>query len=128
VVFTDGRDLAHRVSSGDVDDALDETEHSSFAIGVGAEVDPAELAAIGRTKAAIAGGPEEIANAFLEVADALGARAESDYVVSYCSPARAGERTLDIDVTDGEASAQASITFAADGFGAGCSPSATPLR
>lgn len=128
VVFTDGRDLAHRVSADEVDEALDETEHSSFAIGVGADVDPAELTAIGRTEAAIAGGAEEVAGAFLEVAAALEDRAESDYVVSYCSPARAGRRTLEIRVQDGDRSASAEIDFDADGFGAGCAPEATPLR
>lgn len=128
VVFTDGRDLARRVSADEVEDALDATEHSSFAIGVGADVDPSELTAIGRTQAAIAGGAEEIAGAFLEVAAALEDRAESDYVVSYCSPARAGQRTLEIRVQDGDRFASAELDFDADGFGAGCAPEATPLR
>jgi hypothetical protein len=128
VVFTDGRDLARRVSTADVDDALDATAHSTFAIGVGADVDANELANLGRTKSSLANGPGEIVSAFIEVAAELSARAASDYVVSYCSPARAGARVLSISAHDGERYGTATFVFNAEGFGAGCSPSLTPLR
>lgn len=128
VVFTDGRDLAKRVSRSDVEEALDDTAHSTFAIGVGADVDSSELANLGRTKSSLANGPGEIVEAFVEVAHELSARAASDYVVSYCSPARAGARVLTITAQDGERYGTASFVFNAEGFGAGCSPSLTPLR
>jgi hypothetical protein len=128
VTFTDGRDLARRVSDEEVEDAVDDTIHSTFAIGVGGEVDAERLAMIARTRAAVAGGPDQVAGAFEEIADALRARSESDYVVSYCSPARAGGRVLTIALEEGDLRGEAGVTFDADGFGAGCSPSATTLR
>jgi hypothetical protein len=128
VVFTDGRDLARRVEEDELDDVLDETEHATFSIGVGPGVDTEALAEIGRSGHFLAVDSAAVALAFDSVARDLNARAMQDYVVSYCSPARAGARTLRIDVKHGGFLGSEEMSFDATGFGAGCSPEASPLR
>lgn len=128
IVFTDGSDRAGRVSQGEVQDAIEGSRHAIYAIGVGGERNEEMLQDLGRDGRALAADPSELKTAFTQVAEQMAARAETDYLVSYCSPARAGQRELQIHVKRGELEGEATISFRADGFGAGCTPVASPLR
>lgn len=128
VVFTDGQDLAGRVSDEELRRALDATPHSTFAVGVGPAIDRDNLTTIGKTASEVASGPDQVLAAFEKIGRELKALSETDYVVSYCSPARAGTRRLSIQVSDGERSGEATIDFDAQGFGAGCTPESTAFR
>lgn len=128
VLFTDGTDHAGWVGREEVETALDTTSHSVFAIGIGPAIDHEALAKLGRTDFALATEPETLDGSFDGVSKDLQDRAAADYVVSYCSPARSGLRSLEIRATHGELTGRTEITFDATGFGAGCTPEASPLR
>jgi hypothetical protein len=128
VVFTDGADHAGRLTRKQIDGRLDDSPHSVFAVGVGPDIDTDGLREIGRSGTAMGTEPETLRAWFAGRSRALADRAAMDYVVSYCSPARAGERTLEIRVTYEERFGRAEIDFDATGFGAGCAPEASPLR
>jgi hypothetical protein len=128
VVFSDGSDRAARVSHDEAKESVEESPHAAYAVAVGGEIDESALADLAPSGVAHADEPEGLLDAFEEVGELLSARAATDYIVSYCSPARAGQRTLQIRVRDGSEIADATLDFRADGFGAGCTPEKMPLR
>ena len=129
VVFTDGTDHAHRVSRQDLMKALDDAvpQISVFVIGVGAEMDPGELNAIGRSGAVLSKNPAEVKAAFDKIADKVEAFTKSFYLLSYCSPARAGEHqvTVEADVK-GRGKGGLDYRFNSNGFQPNCDPNARP--
>jgi hypothetical protein len=129
VVFTDGTDHAHRVSREDLMKALDESgaQISVFVIGVGAEIDPSELRAIGRQGAVLSKNPAEIKAAFDKIAEQVEAYTKSFYLFSYCSPARAGEHDVRIEAdVKGKGKGSLEYHFKADGFQPNCDPNQKP--
>ena len=128
VLFTDGTDRAKRVRGYSARMAVEHSPHSTFTIGVGAEIDAEILAQLGNTGHMLVDDPEKITDAFEQVGRDVSARALQDYVVSYCSPSRAGAHDLTIKVRSEEQIGQTTLTFHADNFGAGCDPSASLLR
>jgi hypothetical protein len=126
VVFTDGTDRAHRVSSEEVRQTLDAAAFDTFAIGVGAEVDNSELRAIGRTATFASQNRADIARGFEEVARRIEGASRRFYLLSYCSPSRAGEHDVEIEaVADGK-SGRLTHRFNAAGFGPDCDPNQKP--
>lgn len=128
VVFTEGRDLAGRVSGAMLAQRLQMTRQSTFAIGVGPSIDEAALARVARTGRFRTPDAQGVFDAFSNVSAALKARAESNYVVSYCSPARAGIRTAEITVKHDLLVGRAKLMFNADRFGSGCTPDSTSIH
>jgi hypothetical protein len=129
VVFTDGTDHAHRVSREDLMKALDETgtQISVFVIGVGAEIDPGELRAIGRQGAVLSKNPAEVKAAFDKIAEQVEAYTKSFYLFSYCSPARAGEHDVRIEAdVKGRGKGSLEYHFNANGFQPNCDPNQKP--
>ncbi len=127
VVFTDGTDQAHRVSNSEVMTALDRAHMEVFVIGVGAEIDEAELRAIGRTGATLNRDSGAIGVSFDQVAARIEGYSKRYYLLSYCSPSRAGTHELRIEpiVADGR-SGSLTYQFNADGFGPDCDPNRKP--
>lgn len=128
VVFTDGTDHAQRVTHAELMRALGESNDLSvFVIGVGAEIDQSELSAIGRDGTALSKDPGATAKAFDDIANRIEGFTKSFYLLSYCSPARAGEHDLTVEpvLADGQAG---SLTyhFNAAGFGPNCDPKRNP--
>src|SRR5262249_20625302 len=127
VVFTDGTDHAQRVTHPDLMQALDQVNFSVFVIGVGAEIDERELRAIGRSGAALSKNPGEVGAAFDQIAARIEGYSKSFYLLSYCSPARAGTHELRVEpfTPDGK---RGSVTydFSANGFGPQCDPNQMP--
>lgn len=127
VVFTDGTDHAHRVSHDDLMAALEGVDFDVFVIGVGAEVDEGELRAIGRSGVALTKNPAEVGKAFDVMASRIEGYSKSFYLLSYCSPARAGAHTLRVEPVSPDGH-KGSLTydFKADGFGPQCDPNRKP--
>ena len=128
ILFTDGTDRAARLTQAQAERAVLDSPHSTFAIGVGEDTDANTLSGLGRNGHHLVSNPDTIVDAFEKVARVVRARAHRDYMVSYCSPARAGTHRLAITVQSGDLSGSTSLTFNADQFGAGCDPAASPLK
>jgi hypothetical protein len=130
VVFTDGTDHAGRVSRDDMMKALKDSEYDIFAIGLGAEISEHEIGAIGRNGTAMAKDREAVKQAFDQIAQKIQGYSERYYLLSYCTPARAGEHDVRLEATSksGSAERRGSLTyrFKADQFGPGCDPNTPP--
>ena len=132
VVFTDGTDHAARVSADAMRKKVKETKYDVFAIGLGAEIKEEQLKDVGKDGTAMAADKEQVTKAF----DTIGARIESQtksyYLLSYCSPARAGKHEVRIEAVakdsegKGEKTGSLKSQFDATGFGPGCDPKTPP--
>jgi hypothetical protein len=124
VVFASGPDLAGRTSENDLEKALDEHHPVLLSIGIGEHAPPA-LRSLGRDGFFTAQSEDAVAMAFEEASYRVRGEYERHYLFSYCSPARAGERRLRLEVrfTDkkgNEKKGDAEAEFDARGFGPGC--------
>lgn len=132
VVFTDGTDHANRVSEFAMLQRVRDTPYEVFAIGLGAEIKEWLLDDIGKSGTALAADKSAIVKAFDEIGSKVEGRTKSYYLLSYCSPARAGRHDLRIEavVVDAKGNPQisGSVTseFDATGFAPGCDPSTPP--
>jgi len=127
VVFTDGTDRAQRVSRRDMLKAVRESDFDIFAIGVGDEIDAGELRAVGRTGVQLESDAGAAKRAFEQVAARIEGFTKRYYLLSYCSPARAGEHRLRVEArTEDGAKGSVESTFEAEGFGPGCDPGQMP--
>jgi hypothetical protein len=124
VVFSDGTDQAARVSADDMKTEMDEEKYEFYeiyAIGVGAEMEESGLSDIGRSGVELAADKAKINEAFDKIAERVEAATKSFYLLSYCTPARAGEHQVRIEAKvkegDSESSGSLEYTFDAEGFG-----------
>jgi hypothetical protein len=127
VVFTDGTDQAHRVANSELRAALDRVSFEVFVIGIGAEIDEAELRAIGRSGAALSKDPGTVGASFDQVAARIEGFSKRFYLLSYCSPSRAGVHELRVEPVgpDGK-TGSLTYPFNADAFGPDCDPNRKP--
>jgi hypothetical protein len=126
VVFTDGTDRAARVSADDMSAALEQSEHALFAIGVGNEIDDATLQKIGRDRYIRVEDHAALALAFRQIGSRIVDLTRRYYLLSYCSPARAGTHQVTIEASSDDASGELTYSFDAAGFGPGCDPTHPP--
>ncbi|MBI5545400.1 MAG: VWA domain-containing protein [Deltaproteobacteria bacterium] len=127
VVFTDGTDHAHRVSPQELRASLDRVDFEVFVIGVGAEIDEGELSAIGRSGATLSKDPGTVGVMFDQVAERIEGFSKRFYMLSYCSPSRAGSHELTIEpVAPDGSTGSLTYRFSADGFGPDCDPNRKP--
>jgi hypothetical protein len=106
---------------------LDTAAFETFAIGVGAEIDKGELRAIGRSGIFASQNRADIARGFDEVADRIEAASRRFYLLSYCSPSRAGQHDLEVEaVAAGGKRGRLQHHFDAAGFGPRCDPNQRP--
>jgi hypothetical protein len=128
-VFVQGPDLARRVEEDAMHDAIDETTHHLLGIGIeGHEYDGSHL---GDDGSYTASSMSTLSGAFTQAGERAAHLADQYYLLSYCSPARAGERSLRVEVitTDSEGkeiSGRLTTEFDASGFTAGCNSQAPP--
>jgi hypothetical protein len=130
VVFARGPDLAGRVPEGKMYDALSETKHHVYAIGV-KDVPGFRPGRIGRAGTFEAESQDSLLRAFDEAGAQVAETVGRYYLLSYCTPARAGQRHVRIKVvgTDEagkEISGSMSTEFDASGFTSGCDPTQRP--
>ena len=131
VVFARGPDLAARVSSDLRDEAIAASGFSVYAVGPDTETMDSQLESLGQSGTFRSPDFKSVGIAFENVATALIAKFRSYYLLSYCSPARAGIRRLSVDAmvteTDGtQKKGSWEMDFDSTGFEADCDPKATP--
>lgn len=133
VVFSDGTDRAGRVSRGDMlkeMDAKDYENYEIFAVGVGAEIEKAKLDDIGRDGTELVSDQSKVKDAFEKIAARIEAHMKRFYLLSYCTPARAGDHEVKIVANrkDPKDSGSLEYKFNADGFGSPpeCDPKTPP--
>ena len=130
VVFTDGTDRANRVPASDMLQHIKEKPFDVFAIGLGAEIQPDQLANIGKSGTAMAADKNAVVKAFDDIGAKVDARTKSYYLLSYCSPSRAGKHEVRIEAVvkngpnDNEQIGSLKDDFDATGFAPGCDPKA----
>jgi hypothetical protein len=126
VVFTDGTDHAARVSKEALYSAIGETNIEIYAIAVGAEVNDREIQAIGRNGTFTSKNPEDIRRGFDEIGRRIEGYSKRYYLFSYCTPARAGMHTVEIEAEKNSMRGRLGYDFKADGFGPNCDPNQKP--
>jgi hypothetical protein len=129
VVYASGPDVAGRVERDKAHDLVWESPYDVIGVGVGEHAEAIEdLARRGLVRAQA---PNTLPIAFEEAADRTIEQLEKHYLVSYCSPARAGMRRLRLEVSylnkEGEEHhGDFETEFSAKGFGPGCNSQTTP--
>ena len=126
VVFTDGTDRAHRASPDDVTHALDSAGFETYVIGVGQEVDRRQLSHIGRSGIFASQNRADVQRGFEEIGARIEAASRRYYLLSYCSPSRAGEHEVEIEAVARGTSGRMAYRFNAAGFGPACDPNQRP--
>jgi hypothetical protein len=124
-------DSAGRVEESKLRDFIDQSPHHIFLMTVGTAASSADITFIGKTGGTRAGSPMTMSAPLNDVANAVDDELFRNYLVSYCSPGRAGKRDLKLEVTTRDAQGKATVgsystTFDAEGFGPGCDPGAAP--
>lgn len=130
-VFTRGPDLAGRFTKKELDKALSENTHKLVAIDVtGSKLDDTSdlVSEDGFVHAQSA---DTLPIAFEEAATLVDGLRDQYYLISYCSPSRAGMRKLTVTVSipdsDGKDDKESfSAPFDATGFSAACDPQRVP--
>jgi hypothetical protein len=132
VVFTDGTDRANRVPTAAMLHQIHDKPFDVFAIGLGAEIKASQLEEIGKSGTAMATDKNAVVKAFDDVGARVEARTKSFYLLSYCSPARAGRHEVRIEAVvkdaqgKGEKTGSLVSNFDATGFAPGCDPNTPP--
>ncbi len=129
VVYASGPDVAGRVERDKAHDMVWESPYDVLAIGVGEQADAVED--LGRRGLIRAQAADTLPIAFEEAGMRALEELQKHYLVSYCSPARAGTRRLRLEVSftnkEGEEHhGDFETEFSARGFGPGCNPQVTP--
>jgi hypothetical protein len=132
VVFTDGTDRANRVATDAMTQHIREKPFDVFAIGLGAEIKEAQLKEIGKNGTAMAADKGAVVKAFDDIGAKVEARTKSYYLLSYCSPSRAGKHEVRIEASASDSQGRnekigsLQADFDATGFAPGCDPNAPP--
>jgi hypothetical protein len=126
VVFTDGTDRAARVTLGDAVRRLDDASYDVFAIGVGNEIDEGTLGRIGRAGWVRVEDAQALQQAFEDIGRRIVAATRRYYLLSYCSPARAGTHEVTVEAVHGDLTGRVTYEFDATGFGPECDPHSPP--
>jgi uncharacterized protein YegL len=126
VVFTDGTDRAHRATSSEALRAVKDAHLNIYVIGLGGEVDQDEMKKLGRDGFVHATDKEAVVQAFEKVAARIEGLASRFYLLSYCSPARAGNHKLQVEAVVGEERGKLDYQFDATDFEPDCDPEDPP--
>jgi hypothetical protein len=126
VVFTDGTDRAHRASPEEVGRALDGAGFETYVIGAGQEVDRGQLSKIGRSGTFASQNRADIQKGFDEIGARIEASSRRYYLLSYCSPSRAGEHDVEVEAAARGTTGRLRYHFEANGFGPNCDPNQRP--
>ncbi len=126
VVFTDGTDRAHRATSAQALEAVDASNIGIFVIGLGGEVGQEEMQHLGRDGFVHVEDKDAVVEAFHGVAERIKGLAARFYLLSYCSPSRAGIHELEVKAVLGEEHGSLAYEFDAEGFKPDCDPTTPP--
>lgn len=131
IVIALNPDSAGRVDDGKLRDYVDDSPHHYFLMTVGTAASNADLSFIGKNGETRAGSAMTMSAPLNDVANAVDDDYFRNYLISYCSPARAGSRDLKLEVSTRDVKGKLSVgsystEFDASGFGPGCNPLAAP--
>ena len=131
IVIASNPDLAGRVDADKVRNFVDNSPHHYFLITVGPWATSADVSFLGKNGGARAASQSTMTTPLETVASAVDDDYFRNYLVSYCSPARAGTRELRLEVATTDEQGKKSIgryetQFDASGFGPGCNPLSLP--
>ena len=127
IVIASNPDLAGRVDADKVRDFVNDSPHHYFLITVGPWATSADVSFLGKNGATRAASLHTMTTPLETVASSVDDEYFRNYLVSYCSPARAGTRELRLEVATTDEQGKKSIgrydtQFDASGFGPGCNP------
>jgi hypothetical protein len=130
IVFARGTDLAGRVTESKMREALSETNHLVFAIGI-KDAPGFKASRIARDGAFEAESPASLLATFDEAGAKVASVVGRYYLLAYCSPGRAGKRRLRVEVVttdDKEKEVRGAMSEEIDtsGFASGCDPTTRP--
>ena len=132
VVFSDGTDRAARIPKDQMRKAVKDSPYQIFAIGLGSELQESELKDIGKDGTAKAADKTTVVKAFDEIAKKIEGSTKAYYLLSYCSPSRAGLHEVKVEASYKDADGKTERTgtlkseFDAAGFTHGCDPNTPP--
>jgi len=131
IVIALNPDLAGRVDDSKVRDFVSNSPHHYYLMTVGPWATSSDVSFLGKNGAARAASVNTLSTPLETLASTVDDAHFRNYLVSYCSPARAGARDLRLEVTTTDAQGRKSIgryetQFDATGFGPGCNAQALP--
>jgi hypothetical protein len=131
VVFSRGPDIAGRVAQNVFEQRLSETGYQSVFVGVTGDVSDDAEPRLAKNGKLLAQSEGTLPIAFEETASLVNGFIGQYYLLSYCSPSRAGVRELTVTVAvaapEGKDETDSfSAEFNSDGFGPGCNASRPP--
>jgi hypothetical protein len=131
VVFARGPDMAGRCPIDKFNRAIASTQHKLVYVGISQEPQDESVQQFSQSGQVLAQSKDTLPIAFEEAGTLVDGLLDQYYLLSYCSPSRAGERTLRITVSvplpEGLDETDSFETkFFARGFAAGCDPRQVP--
>lgn len=131
VVFSRGPDVAGRVADAEFDDRVARSEHQFVYMNVSGDPTNDHVALLTSRGKVESQGTDTLPIAFEDAAILANKLVTQYYLLSYCSPARAGERVLRVEVQvntdDGKVESDAFETrFDSSGFSPACSSNNPP--
>jgi len=131
VVFSRGPDVAGRVTNAHLDERVSRSEHQFVYVAVAGDPDNDRVAALSNRGKVEAQATDTLPIAFEDAAILANKLVTQYYLISYCSPARAGERSLRVEVEvnadDGRTETDAFETrFDSSGFSPACNSGNPP--
>ncbi len=131
IVIALNPDLAGRVDDGKVRDYIRDSAHHYFLMTVGPWATATNVAFLGKNGDTRAASVNTMNTPLDNLVTAIDGDHSRDYLVSYCSPSRAGKRELRLEVTTKDAQGKLNVgsyetEIDASGFGPGCNPLLTP--
>jgi hypothetical protein len=126
VIFTDGSDRTHRVTEAAMHAELKKAGVNRFVIGLGGEIDSGALSRLGKDGFVKTSNRQRLKGAFDQVANRIEAAGKKFYLLSYCSPSRAGKHSLKVVAHSGVWQGSLSMPFDATGFQPNCDPKRRP--
>lgn len=130
-VFARGPDLAGRTSEDALKSELSSRTDKLVYVGVSGETPDASVKKLGESGQILAQSGDTLPIAFEDAGALVDGLLDQYYLLSYCSPARAGERTLKVTVSvpvpDGKDETDSfDVKFDAAGFSSGCDSQKVP--
>ena len=122
VLFTDGADTAGWLTKEQSLDVIDAYDIPVMAVGLSSpDYDEDSLNELAPGGVYTADSPEGLATAFGALGNQIAGQVKRTYLIGYCSPKKAGEHQVTVELADASNEGIASYTFDATGFAPGCS-------
>jgi len=122
IVIATDVDRSGRVTASKVTSAMRGSAHGRFVLSVGDQTMADALSDLAPTHVLWTDSLDDVAGSTAEDTVELAAsRADSHYLLSYCSPLRSGRASLEVELTIGERSRAVKTTYDTTDFGPGCS-------